>query len=62
MSATTDMYVLGKTLKPHGLKGDVAVKLDVDVPQHYSGLDMVWCGGKGPSFPTTSPRSRFAPK
>lgn len=51
MSATPDMYVLGKTLKPHGLKGDVAVKLDVDVPQHYSGLDMVWVRRQGTLVP-----------
>ena len=46
-----DMFVLGKTLKPHGLKGDVAVKLDVDVPQHYAGLDMVWVQRQGTLVP-----------
>ena len=45
------MFVLGKTLKPHGLKGDVAVKLDVDVPHHYSGLDMVWVRRQGALVP-----------
>lgn len=49
--SSTDMFVLGKTLKPHGLKGDVAVKLDVDVPQHYAGLDMVWVQRQGTLVP-----------
>lgn len=51
MSASTDMFVLGKTLKPHGLKGDVAVKLDVDIPQNYVGLDMVWVKRQGTLVP-----------
>ena len=51
MSATTDMFVLGKTLKPHGLKGDVAIKLDVDVPQHYASLEMVWVRRQGTLVP-----------
>ena len=51
MSSSSDMFVLGKTLKPHGLKGDVAVKLDVDVPQHYAGLDMVWVQRQGALVP-----------
>ena len=49
--SSTDMFVLGKTRKPHGLKGDVAVKLDVDVPQHYAGLDMVWVQRQGTLVP-----------
>ena len=51
MSQTADMFLLGKTLKPHGLKGDVAVKLDVDIPQHYAGLDMVWVRRQGALVP-----------
>lgn len=51
MSQTADMFLLGKTLKPHGLKGDVAVKLDVDIPQHYAALDMVWVRRQGALIP-----------
>ena len=47
MAATDDMFELGRTLKPHGLKGEVAIKLDVDVPKHYASLDMVWVERQG---------------
>lgn len=62
MPASPDMFVLGKTLKPHGLKGDVAVKLDVDVPQHYAGLDMVWVRRQGTLVPYTLSSVSVRPK
>ena len=48
------MFELGRTLKPHGLKGEVAIKLDVDVP---STMPLwTWCGwsDKDAWFPTHS--------
>lgn len=51
MTEAAEMFVLGKTLKPHGLKGDVAVKLDVDVPNQYRDLDMVWVSRQGSLVP-----------
>ena len=62
MSSSSDMYILGKTLKPHGLKGDVAVKLDVDVPQHYAGLDMVWVRRQGALVPYSLSSVSVRPK
>jgi 16S rRNA processing protein RimM len=51
MTKSDDMFLLGKTLKPHGLKGDVGVKLDVDQPRNYEGLDMVWVRRQGTLVP-----------
>ena len=51
MTEAAEMFVLGKTLKPHGLKGDVAVKLDVDIPNQYRDLDMVWVSRQGSMVP-----------
>lgn len=51
MTHSADMFLLGKTLKPHGLKGDVGVKLDVDQPRNYEGLDMVWVRRQGTLVP-----------
>ncbi|MDX1904380.1 MAG: ribosome maturation factor RimM [Thermonemataceae bacterium] len=36
-----DCYELGKILKPHGLKGEVSVFLDVDSPEEYEQMDSV---------------------
>lgn len=36
------MYFLGQITKPHGLKGEVMFFLDVDVPQEYEQLEMVF--------------------
>lgn len=51
MTAAEDMFELGRTLKPHGLKGEVAIKLDVDEPGHYANLDMVWVERQGTLVP-----------
>lgn len=51
MDTWDDMFELGRTLKPHGLKGEVSIKLDVDVPSHYVDLDMVWVERQGTLVP-----------
>lgn len=56
------MFTLGRTLKPHGLKGDVAIKLDVDIPGHYSGLDMVWVKRQGTLVPYVLTMVSIRPK
>ncbi len=35
-------YQLGYIIKPHGLKGEVGVLLDVDIPQTYKALESVF--------------------
>ncbi|MDQ3394975.1 MAG: ribosome maturation factor RimM [Bacteroidota bacterium] len=35
-------YLLGFVIKPHGLKGEVAVQLDVDFPEYYKNLESVF--------------------
>ena len=62
MAITDDMFELGRTLKPHGLKGEVAIKLDVDVPQHYASLDMVWVERQGTLVPYTIQSIAIRPK
>ncbi|UBM59454.1 ribosome maturation factor RimM [Marinilongibacter aquaticus] len=37
-----DCYFLGKITKPHGLKGEVVVWLDVDAPELYAEMDSVF--------------------
>ena len=37
-----DCYQLGYVIKPHGLKGEVQVYLDVDYPQNYTTLESVF--------------------
>ncbi|MFT6970246.1 MAG: 16S rRNA processing protein RimM [Roseivirga sp.] len=37
-----DCYQLGYITKPHGLKGEVQVLLDVDFPNDYKGLESVF--------------------
>ncbi len=51
MSDHNDMFELGKTLKPHGLKGEVSIKLDVDDAGRYQNLDMVWVERQGTLVP-----------
>lgn len=36
-----ECFQLGYIIKPHGLKGDVLVFLDVDVPENYENLESV---------------------
>lgn len=62
MAAANDMFELGRTLKPHGLKGEVAIKLDVDVPKHYASLDMVWVERQGTLVPYTIQAIAIRPK
>lgn len=38
----SECFFLGKITKPHGLKGEVTVWLDVDNPDDYQGLDAVF--------------------
>ncbi len=35
-------YQLGYIIKPHGLKGEVGILLDVDIPQNYKNLESVF--------------------
>ncbi len=37
-----DCYQLGYIVKPHGLKGEVQILLDVDDPRQYQGLESVF--------------------
>jgi 16S rRNA processing protein RimM len=36
-----DCYLLGKITKPHGLKGEVILWMDVDVPEVYAEIDSI---------------------
>ncbi|MCU0438985.1 MAG: ribosome maturation factor RimM [Raineya sp.] len=36
-----ECYELGKIIKPHGLKGEVSIFLDVDYPEDYEDMDSV---------------------
>ncbi len=44
-------FELGYTLKPHGLKGDIEVKLDVDYPEAYIELESVFVEQNGRLVP-----------
>lgn len=35
-------YLLGFVIKPHGLKGEVIIQLDVDFPEYYKNLESVF--------------------
>lgn len=37
-----DCYQLGYIIKPHGLKGQVGIFLDVDLPENYKSLESVY--------------------
>ncbi len=39
---TDDFYQLGRIIKPHGYKGDISIKLDVDYPEHYQKMESVF--------------------
>lgn len=60
--AAIEMFELGRVLKPHGLKGDVAVRFDVDNPNRYAGLDMVWMAHRGALVPYTISWIAIRPK
>ncbi|WP_337040636.1 ribosome maturation factor RimM [Emticicia sp. 17c] len=46
-----DCYLLGKITKTHGLKGELAIWLDVDFPEDYEELDSVLLEVKGELVP-----------
>lgn len=46
-----DCYLLGKLTKTHGLKGELAIWLDVDYPEDYEELDSVLLEIKGQLVP-----------
>lgn len=46
-----DCYYLGRVTKPWGVKGQMALFLDVDVPEDYAGLDSVFVEVKGQLVP-----------
>jgi 16S rRNA processing protein RimM len=46
-----DCYLLGKLTKTHGLKGELAIWLDVDYPEEYDELDSVLLEVKGELIP-----------
>ena len=47
----SDCFSLGKITKPHGLKGEVIIWLDVDMPENYENLDAVFLEIKGQLVP-----------
>lgn len=47
----SECFSLGKITKPHGLKGEVTIWLDVDVPENYIGLDGLFLEIKGQLVP-----------
>ena len=46
-----DCYLLGKLTKTHGLKGELAIWLDVDYPEEYDELDSVLLEVRGELIP-----------
>jgi 16S rRNA processing protein RimM len=44
-------YHLGKITKPHGLKGEVQIWLDVDLPEAYEELEALFLETKGEMVP-----------
>lgn len=46
-----DCFFLGKVTKPHGIKGEVVLWLDVDVPEHYASMDSVFLNIKDDLVP-----------
>lgn len=46
-----DCFLLGKITKPHGLRGDVTVWLDVDIPEQYSSLKSILLDINGELLP-----------
>ena len=47
----SECFSLGKITKPHGLKGEVTIWLDVDIPENYIGLDGLFLEIKGQLVP-----------
>ncbi|GAB4487952.1 MAG: ribosome maturation factor RimM [Raineya sp.] len=42
-----DCFELGKILKTHGLRGEVSIFLDVDYPEDYEEIKVVWLNIEG---------------
>ncbi|MCP9765019.1 ribosome maturation factor RimM [Lacihabitans soyangensis] len=47
----SECFSLGKITKPHGLKGEVTIWLDVDIPENYIDLDGLFLEIKGQLVP-----------
>ncbi len=48
---TNDCFELGYILRPHGLKGEVQLVLDVDEPESYKGLSTIYIQAKAGLVP-----------
>ena len=48
---TDDCYQLGEVIKTHGLKGEVSIFLDVDLPTEYENLESVFLHTRGKLIP-----------
>ena len=46
-----ECYEVGRVIKPHGLKGEVQVLLDVDYPEEYEDMESVFLAIKGELLP-----------
>jgi 16S rRNA processing protein RimM len=46
-----ECYELGRIIKPHGLKGEVQILLDVDYPEDYEDMESVFVEQKGELVP-----------
>jgi len=46
-----DCFFLGRTVRKHGLKGEVKILLDVDFPSFYNGLESVFIELNGELIP-----------
>ncbi len=46
-----ECYELGSIIKPHGLKGEIQILLDVDYPEDYEDLESVFVEQKGELVP-----------
>ena len=46
-----ECYELGRIIKPHGLKGELQIMLDVDYPEDYEEMDSVFVEQKGELVP-----------
>jgi 16S rRNA processing protein RimM len=46
-----DCYELGRVIKTHGVKGELSIYLDVDIPKEYEELDSVFVEVKGELVP-----------
>ena len=47
-SAEPRFLVIGRVLKPHGVRGEVRVEVTTDLPERYTWLDTVYVGKREP--------------